>query len=121
MEMHQRVLFVDPSTDCHKTRNYGFARYFGPVDLGIHLVGKAPVLSVLYLNGCHGEEIEVEVIPLPPEPVWESGPQGVYALTREMYRRSSSSCGLSLEVNLSWAATASGVKAGCSALPFSVR
>jgi glyceraldehyde-3-phosphate dehydrogenase (ferredoxin) len=146
MEMHQRVLFVDPGTGFYKTRKYDFARYFGPADLGIHLVekyrslnfgvgifagsifpgsnrmvvtayspcwqgyylssmggaglvfdnlginmlslvGKAPVLSVLYLNRNHGEEIEVEIVPLAPEPVWASGPQGVYALTREMYRR----------------------------------
>jgi len=146
MEMHQRVLFVDPSTGFYRTRNYGFDRYFGPADLGIHLVekyrslnfgvgifagsifpgsnrmvvtayspcwqgyylssmggaglvfdnlginmlslvGKAPVLSVLYLNRNHGEEIEVEIVPLPPEPIWDSGPKGVYALTREMYQR----------------------------------
>jgi len=37
MEMHQRVLFVDPSIGFYRTRRYGFNRYFGPADLGIHL------------------------------------------------------------------------------------
>lgn len=144
MEMHQRVLFVDPSTGFYKTRKYGFDRYFGPADLGIHLVekyralnfgvgifagsifpgsnrmvmtayspcwqgyyissmggaglvfdnlginmlslvGKAPVPSLLYLNRNHGEEIEVEVVPIHPELVWESGRKGVYSLTDYVY------------------------------------
>jgi len=37
MEMQQRVLFVDPSTGFYRMRRYGFNRYFGPADLGIHL------------------------------------------------------------------------------------
>ena len=141
--MHQRVLLVDPSSGFYKTKKYGFERYFGPVDLGIHLVekyrslnfgvgifagsifpgsnrmvvtgyspcwqgyyvssmggaglifdnlgvnmlsliGKAPVLSVLYLNRNHGEEIEVEVLPLQPEPVWAQGRTGVYALGEQV-------------------------------------
>ncbi len=144
MEIHQRVLFVDPSTGFYKIRKYGFDRYFGPADLGVHLVekyralnfgvgifagsifpgsnrmvvtayspcwqgyylssmggaglvfnnlginmlslvGKAPVLSVLYLNRNHGEEIEVEVIPLQVEPVWKSGRKGVYSLMEHVY------------------------------------
>jgi len=146
MEMYQRVLLVDPSNGFYKTKKYGFDRYFGPVDLGIHLVekyhalnfgvgifagsifpgsnrmvvtgyspcwqgyyvssmggaglvfdnlgvnmlsliGKAPVLSVLYLNRNHGEEIEVEVVPLQPEPVWSEGRKGVYALSEQVYQR----------------------------------
>src|SRR5664279_1263436 len=35
--MFQRVLLVDPATGFYKTKKYGFDRYFGPVDLGIHL------------------------------------------------------------------------------------
>ena len=144
--MEQRVLMVDAATGFYKTKRYGFDRYFGPVDLGIHLteeyrslnfgvgvfagsifpgsnrlvvtgfspcwqgyyissmggaglvfdnlgvnmlslVGKAPVPSVLYLNRSHGEEIEVEVIPIDAEGVWRSGRLGVYALTDEVYRR----------------------------------
>ena len=146
MEMHQRVLLVDPSNGFYRTKKYGFDRYFGPVDLGIHLVekhrslnfgvgifagsifpgsnrmvltgyspcwqgyyissmggaglvfdnlginmlslvGKAPVLSVLYLNRNHGEEIEVEVHPIHPEAVWKEGRTGVYALTEYVYGR----------------------------------
>jgi glyceraldehyde-3-phosphate dehydrogenase (ferredoxin) len=140
MEMFQRVLFVDPATGFYKTRRYGFERYFGPVDLGIHLteehrslnfgvgvfagsvfpgsnrmvitgfspcwqglyissmggaglvfdnlginmlslVGKAPVPSILYLNRSHGEEIQVEVVPVDVQAVWNSGRRGVYSLT----------------------------------------
>jgi glyceraldehyde-3-phosphate dehydrogenase (ferredoxin) len=145
MEMYQRVLVVDPSNGFYKTKKYGFERYFGPVDLGIHLaekyralnfgvgifagsifpgsnrmvltgyspcwqgfyvssmggaglifdnlginmlslVGKAPVLSVLYLNRNHGEEIEVEVVPIQPEPIWRQGRKGVYSLTEQVYQ-----------------------------------
>jgi len=144
--MEQRVLMVDAATGFYKTKRYGFDRYFGPVDLGIHLteeyrslnfgvgvfagsifpgsnrlvvtgfspcwqgyyissmggaglvfdnlgvnmlsiVGKAPVPSVLYLNRSHGEEIEVEVVPIDAEGVWKTGRLGVYALTDEVYRR----------------------------------
>jgi len=144
MEMQQRVLFVDPATGFYKTRKYGLDRYFGPADLGIHLVekhrslnfgvgifagsifpgsnrmvmtayspcwqgyyissmggaglvfnnlginmlslvGKAPVLSVLFLNRNHGEEIEVEVVPIDVEAVWGTGRKGVYSLTDHVY------------------------------------
>ena len=142
--MFQRVLFVDPASGFYKTRKYDFDRYFGPVDLGIHLteeyrslnfgvgvfagsifpgsnrlvvtgfspcwqghyissmggaglvfdnlginmlslVGKAPVPSVLYLNRNHGEEIEVEVVPIDVETVWKTGRTGVYSLTDRVY------------------------------------
>ncbi|MDH4018835.1 MAG: hypothetical protein OEU84_04475 [Xanthomonadales bacterium] len=144
MNMFQRVLLVDPSTGFYKTKKYGFDRYFGPVDLGIHLaekhrslnfgvgvfagsilpgsnrlmvtgfspcwqgnyissmggaglvfnnlginmlslVGKAPVPSVLCLNRNHGEEIEVEIVPLDVEITWKSGRTGVYSLTDRVY------------------------------------
>jgi len=143
--MYQRVLLVDPATGFYKMKRYGFDRYFGPVDLGIHLsetyrslnfgvgvfagsifpgsnrlvvtgispcwqgyyissmggaglvfnnlginmlglVGKAPVPSVLYLNRNHGEEIEVEVVPIDVETVWKEGRTGVYSLTDRVYR-----------------------------------
>jgi glyceraldehyde-3-phosphate dehydrogenase (ferredoxin) len=142
--MFQRVLLVDPATGFYRTRKYGFERYFGPVDLGIHLteeyrslnfgvgifagsifpgsnrlvvtgfspcwqgyyissmggaglifdnlginmlslVGRAPVPSVLYLNRNHGEEIEVEVVPVDAEAIWRRGRTGVYALTDRVY------------------------------------
>ncbi|MEI6208887.1 MAG: aldehyde ferredoxin oxidoreductase N-terminal domain-containing protein [Desulfuromonadales bacterium] len=37
MELNQKVLFVDAATGFYRTAKYGFERYFGPVDLGIHL------------------------------------------------------------------------------------
>jgi glyceraldehyde-3-phosphate dehydrogenase (ferredoxin) len=144
MEMQQRVLFVDPATGFYRTDRYGFERYYGPVDLGIHLsekykslnfgvgifagsifpgsnrlvvtgyspcwqgfyissmggaglvfdnlginmlslVGKAPVPSVLYLNRSHGEEIQVEVVPVDLATIWGSGRRGVYGLTDRVY------------------------------------
>ena len=144
MNMFQRVLLVDPSTGFYKTKKYSFDRYFGPVDLGIHLaekhrslnfgvgvfagsilpgsnrlmvtgfspcwqgnyissmggaglvfnnlginmlslVGKAPVPSVLCLNRNHGEEIEVEIVPLDVENIWKSGRTGVYSLPDRVY------------------------------------
>ncbi len=140
MNMFQRVLLVDSATGFYKTKKYSFDRYFGPVDLGIHLteeyrslnfgvgifagsifpgsnrlvvtgfspcwqghyissmggaglvfdnlginmlslVGKAPAPSVLCLNRKHGEEIEVEVVPVDIETIWKSGRTGVYSLT----------------------------------------
>ena len=45
MEMQQRVLFVDPATGFYRTDRYGFERYFGPVDLGIHLTEKFKSLN----------------------------------------------------------------------------
>jgi len=145
MNMHQKVLFVDPATGFYRTRKYGFDRYYGPVDLGIHLadkqnslnfgvgafagsifpgsnrmvvtgrspcwqglyvssmggaglvfnnlginmlslVGKAHSPSVLYLNRNHGEEIEVEVVPIEVDEIWRSGRTGVYALTDHVHR-----------------------------------
>src|SRR5512136_539465 len=52
-------------------------------NLGINmvsLVGKAPVPSILYLNRLHGEEIEVEVVPIDLHAVWKTGRGGVYGL-----------------------------------------
>lgn len=144
MNMFQRVLLVDPATGFYKIKKYSFERYFGPVDLGLHLtekhhslnfgvgvfagsilpgsnrlvvtgfspcwqgqyissmggaglvfdnlginmlslVGKAPVPSVLYLNRNHGEEIEVEVIPIDVDTIWKAGRTGVYSLTDQVY------------------------------------
>lgn len=144
MNPFQRVLMVDASTGFYKIKKYGFDRYFGPVDLGIHLaveygslnfgvgvfagsifpgsnrlvmtgfspcwqgyyissmggaglvfdnlginmlslMGKAPAPSVLYLNRNHGEEIEVEAVPVDIEGIWTSGRTGVYSLTDRVY------------------------------------
>src|SRR5512136_2508694 len=144
MDTFQRVLLVDPASGFYKIRKYHFDRYFGPVDLGIHmateyrslnfgvgifagsilpgsnrlivtgvspcwqgyyissmggaglvfnnlginmlsLTGKAPVPSVLYLNRNHGEEIEVEVVPVDVEAIWKSGRMGCYSLTDQVF------------------------------------
>lgn len=53
-------------------------------NLGINMVsivGKSAAPSMLYLNRVHGEEIEVEIIPVDVRRVWESGKTGVYSLT----------------------------------------
>ena len=52
-------------------------------NLGINLlsiVGKANTPSILYLNRNHGEEIEVEIVPVRLRKIWEEGRKGVYAL-----------------------------------------
>lgn len=51
--------------------------------LGINmlsLVGKAATPSILYLNRVHGEEIEVEVIPVALNEIWNNGRKGIYGL-----------------------------------------
>jgi glyceraldehyde-3-phosphate dehydrogenase (ferredoxin) len=45
MNMFQRVLMVDAATGFYKTQKYDFDRYFGPVDLGIHLSTKHRTLN----------------------------------------------------------------------------
>jgi len=52
-------------------------------NLGINLVclvGKAPVPSVLVLNRLHGEEVQVETVPVDLDAVWSTGRTGAYAL-----------------------------------------
>ncbi|HUW70141.1 MAG TPA: aldehyde ferredoxin oxidoreductase C-terminal domain-containing protein [bacterium] len=61
-------------------------------NLGINMVsivGKAATPSILYLNREHGEEIEVEVVPVDARAVWASGGKrsGTYAMLDESLRR----------------------------------
>jgi len=52
-------------------------------NLGINMlsiVGKSSRPSLLYLNRIHGEEIEIELIPVRPREIWSSGRKGVYAV-----------------------------------------
>ena len=52
-------------------------------NLGIDLlsiVGKANTPSILYLNRNHGEEIEIEIVPVRLRKTWDEGRKGVYAL-----------------------------------------
>jgi len=52
-------------------------------NLGINMlsiVGKTKTPSVLYLNRLHGEEIEVEFVPVDVAAVWREGRGGVYSL-----------------------------------------
>ncbi|MCU0664497.1 MAG: aldehyde ferredoxin oxidoreductase [Myxococcota bacterium] len=55
-------------------------------NLGINLCairGKAGTPSLLYLNRTHGEEVEVEIVPMDVDRVWSSGRGGVYAVMAE--------------------------------------
>ena len=57
-------------------------------NLGINMVsiiGKAPTPSILYLNRVHGEEIEVEIVPVPIRKVWQEGRGGMYSLMDYSY------------------------------------
>ncbi|MFN2357778.1 MAG: aldehyde ferredoxin oxidoreductase N-terminal domain-containing protein [Desulfotignum sp.] len=52
-------------------------------NLGINqlvILGKADQPSLLYLNRNHGEEIEVELVPVSPGRIWEKGRGGVYGV-----------------------------------------
>ena len=58
-------------------------------NLGINmlsLVGKARHPSLLYLNRNHGEEIEVELVPVEPGTIWKQGRLGVYAVMENALR-----------------------------------
>jgi glyceraldehyde-3-phosphate dehydrogenase (ferredoxin) len=55
-------------------------------NLGINLltlINKAAQPCLLYLNRRHGEEIEVELVPVSPERIWAQGSQGVYAVMEQ--------------------------------------
>ncbi|MDZ7580823.1 MAG: aldehyde ferredoxin oxidoreductase N-terminal domain-containing protein [Deltaproteobacteria bacterium] len=55
-------------------------------NLGINMIsilGKAERPSILYLNRTHGEEIEVDLVPVSPEVIWQTDPKGVYAVMAE--------------------------------------
>jgi len=59
-------------------------------DLGINMVslrGKAPEPSVLVLNREHGEEVQVQVVPVDVKAVWAEGPGGVYSLMDYVFNR----------------------------------
>lgn len=59
-------------------------------NLGLNLIsltGKASVPSVLYLNRNHGEEIEVEILPVSLRIIWNEGRKGVYNLMEEVLAR----------------------------------
>lgn len=52
-------------------------------DLGINMlsiIGRAARPSLLYLNRNHGEEIELELVEVIPEIIWDEGRKGVYAV-----------------------------------------
>lgn len=58
-------------------------------NLGINmvsLVGKAPTPSILYLNRDHGEEVEVELLPVDAPALWAHGRGGAYAMMDEALR-----------------------------------
>jgi glyceraldehyde-3-phosphate dehydrogenase (ferredoxin) len=59
-------------------------------DLGLNMVslrGKAPSPSVLVLNREHGEEVQVQIVPLDVTRVWDSGRGGVYSLMDTVFER----------------------------------
>ncbi|MGD8228679.1 MAG: aldehyde ferredoxin oxidoreductase N-terminal domain-containing protein [Desulfobacteraceae bacterium] len=52
-------------------------------NLGINmlsLIGKASVPSIMYLNRTHGEEIQIEILPVDVRNVWREGRGGIYSL-----------------------------------------
>jgi glyceraldehyde-3-phosphate dehydrogenase (ferredoxin) len=138
-QSHLKTLFIDANTGFYKVERFEIGKFWGPVDLGVHLakkhdslnigtgllagsifpgsnrliingfspcwhgffissmggaglvfdnlgidmlsiVGKANTPSMLYLNRNHGEEIEVEILPVRLRKIWEEGRKGVYSL-----------------------------------------
>jgi glyceraldehyde-3-phosphate dehydrogenase (ferredoxin) len=144
--MDQKALLIDAGTGFYRIRRYPVGRFFGPVDLGLHLsahtqslnigvgllagsifpgsnrlfvtgfspcwrgfyvssmggaglafdnlglntvslIGRAPTPSILYLNRSGGEEVEVELLPVPVAEVWRQGRTGSYALLDHVHER----------------------------------
>jgi glyceraldehyde-3-phosphate dehydrogenase (ferredoxin) len=59
-------------------------------NLGINMlsiVGKAAVPSILCLNRCHGDEIQVKITPVDLKPIWKQGRGGVYSLLEHTLER----------------------------------
>lgn len=57
-------------------------------DLGINMfsiTGKAYTPSILYLNRNHGEDIELELLPVRRREIWNSGRKGIYAVMEKAY------------------------------------
>ncbi len=138
-QSHLKTLFVDAGNGFYRVQRYEIGKFWGPVDLGVHLtkkhnslnigtgllagsifpgsnrlifsgfspcwhgffissmggaglifdnlgidllsmVGKANTPSILYLNRNHGEEIEVEIVPVRLRKIWEENGKGVYSL-----------------------------------------
>jgi len=46
MDSHLKVLHVDASTGFYKTERFPIGRFFGPVDLGLHLAGRFDCLNI---------------------------------------------------------------------------
>jgi glyceraldehyde-3-phosphate dehydrogenase (ferredoxin) len=53
----------------------------------LSIVGRAPTPSILYLSRCHGEEIEVKIVPVDLERVWQQGRGGIYSLLKYTFDR----------------------------------
>jgi glyceraldehyde-3-phosphate dehydrogenase (ferredoxin) len=53
----------------------------------LSIIGKAPMPSILYLNRVHGEEVEVEMVPVDVNSVWKSGRKGIYSLMDYVYEK----------------------------------
>lgn len=59
-------------------------------NLGINLCairGRAATPSLLYLNRMHGEEIEIEVVPVDVDHIWNTGRGGVYSVMDTAFGR----------------------------------
>ncbi|OGR45524.1 MAG: aldehyde ferredoxin oxidoreductase [Elusimicrobia bacterium GWA2_61_42] len=59
-------------------------------DLGINMVslrGKAQSPSVLVLNREHGEEVQVQVVPVDAASIWQEGRGGVYSMMDHVFGR----------------------------------
>lgn len=144
LQSQLKTLMIDASSGFYRTMKYDIGKFWGPVDLGLHLAykynslnigtgllagsifpgsnrliftgispswhgfyissmggaglvfdnlginllsikGKAQTPSVLYLNRIHGEEIQIELLPVDVDKVWQTGRKGVYAMMQHAY------------------------------------
>jgi glyceraldehyde-3-phosphate dehydrogenase (ferredoxin) len=59
-------------------------------NLGINtlsLCRRAPTPSIMYLNRVHGEEIQVDVVPVDVNRIWKQGRGGIYSLMDHVYEQ----------------------------------
>jgi glyceraldehyde-3-phosphate dehydrogenase (ferredoxin) len=139
LQSQLKTLMIDAGSGFYKTMRFNIGKFWGPVDLGLHLAykhnslnigtgllagsifpgsnrliftgispcwhgfyissmggaglvfdnlginmlsikGKAVTPSILYLNRIHGEEIQIEIVPVDVDKVWQQGRKGVYAM-----------------------------------------
>ena len=53
----------------------------------LSLVGKAPTPSIMYLNRSEGEEVQVQIVPVDVNKIWNEGRKGIYSIMDYAYEQ----------------------------------